>query len=274
MSIRCLLIFREITNSPNRENDDALILKGVADELVKLGMKVHLIEPEVIDDVIDEKWDCVVPMCENPENLEKIKKINSIFINPVESVYNCYRRNMFLLVMKHCPRVFPKSEMRDMKDFLGRPPSFLNSHGAWVKRGDVHNTCLHDVHYVKSWDDAIRVKEDFEKRNIKDVLIQEHIEGDLIKFYGVGPGKWFNWFYHKPQVARKYPFDLLELQKSAEKFASAVGVEVFGGDVIVTPDLKIYVIDINSWPSFARVRDEAKKEIARHIFSKIKKEEK
>jgi len=171
MSIRCLLIFREITNFPNRENDDAFILKGVADELVKFGKRVHFIEPEVIDDIIDEKWDCVVPKCENSENLEKIKKMNFILINPVESVYNCYRRNMFLLVMKHCPEVFPKSEMMDMKDFPGNPPSFLNSHGSWVKRGDVHNTCLHDVHYVKKRDDAVRVKEDFEKRNIKDVLI-------------------------------------------------------------------------------------------------------
>ena len=40
----------------------------------------------------------------------------------------------------------------------------------------------------------------------------------------------------------------------AELAAKAVKVEVFGGDAIVTPDGKIYIIDINSWPSFARVR--------------------
>jgi hypothetical protein len=45
-------------------------------------------------------------------------------------------------------------------------------------------------------------------------------------------------------------------------------LEVYGGDAIITPESKIYVIDINSWPSFARVRDEAKVHIAEHIYSK------
>jgi len=274
MKIRCLSVFREITNSPHRENDDALILKGVSDELIKLGVSVYLIEPEIIDEVVNEKWSCVIPMCENPENLEKISKIDAVFVNTVDSVYNCYRRNMFRLIMKNCPEIFPETEMRDMKDFPGIPPYFYDSRGVWIKRGDVHNTCLHDVHYVKKWEDAFKVKEDFEKRNIKDVLIQKHIEGDLIKFYGVGPGRWFTWFYHKPQVARKYPFNQDKLAENAARFASAVGVEVFGGDAIITSQQKIYIIDINSWPSFARVRDEAKKHIAKHIFSKFTKEEK
>lgn len=267
--MRCLAIFREITNSPNRESDDALILKAVCDEMIKLGIKVHLIEPEIIDDVLDMEWDCVVPMCENPENLEKIKNIDALFVNPVETVYNCYRRNMFKLVKSNCPEIFPQTIMRSMDDFPGEKPSFFGSHGVWVKRGDVHNTCLHDVHYVKKWEDSNKVKDDFEKRNIKDVMIQEHIEGDLIKFYGVGPGDWFNWFYHKPQVAKKFKFNEDELHKNSCRFADAVGVEVYGGDAIVTSDSKIYIIDINSWPSFARVRDEVKKRIAFHIKSKI-----
>lgn len=268
--MRCLAIFREITNSPNRESDDALILKAVCDELIRLGVKVHLIEPEVIDDVLNEKWDCVVPMCENPQNLEKVRKIDAVFINSVESVYNCYRIKMFDLVMRRCSDIFPQTEIRSMKDFPGEKPSFMDGYGVWVKRGDVHNTCLHDVHYVKKWEDAINVKKDFETRNIKDVLIQKHISGDLIKFYGVGPRKWFSWFYHKPSIVKNYKFDEKLLEEYAARFADAVGVEVYGGDAIVDENSRIYIIDINSWPSFARVRDKVKKEIANHIFSKLK----
>lgn len=269
--MRCLAVFREITNSPNRENDDALILKAVCDELVKLGAKVYLIEPENIDDILPDKWDCIIPMCENPENLEKIKNIKAVFVNSVESVYNCYRVNMFNLVMKNCPEIFPSTEIRPIDKFPGEKPSFMDGHGVWVKRGDVHNTCLHDVHYVKRWDDAINVKKDFETRNIKDVLIQKHISGDLIKFYGVGPRKWFSWFYHKPSVVKNYPFDEKLLEEYAAKMADAVGVEVYGGDAIVDENSNIYVIDINSWPSFARVRDKVKKPIAEHIYQKAKK---
>ncbi|MEF3280458.1 MAG: hypothetical protein K6357_05780 [Elusimicrobiota bacterium] len=267
--MRCLAIFRELTNSPNRENDDALILKAVCDELVKLGVKVHLIEPEIIDDVLNEKWDVVIAMCENPHNLNKIRKIDAIFVNPVESVFNCYRVKMYELVNKKCPDIFPESEIRRMSDFPGKKPDFIDGEGVWVKRGDVHNTCLHDVHYVKKWEDAVRVKKDFETRNITDVMIQKHISGDLIKFYGVGPGKWLDWFYHKPTVAMKYEFDVNKLHKNAIRFAEAVGVEVYGGDAIITRDSKIYIIDINSWPSFARVRDKVKRVIAEHIFNKI-----
>lgn len=266
--MKCLAIFREITNSPNRENDDALILKAVSDELIKMGVKVFLIEPEVIDEVLNDKWDVVVPMCENPENLNKIKNINAMFVNSVDSVYNCYRIKMFELVKNKCSDIFPKTVVRKMADFPGEKPD-LGSDTLWVKRGDVHNTCLHDVHYVKKWDDAWKVKEDFEKRNIKDVIIQEHISGDLIKFYGVGPGKWFDWFYHKPSIVKHHKFNVDDLHKAAARFASAVGVEVYGGDAIITEDSKIYIIDINSWPSFARVRDKARKEIAKHIYSKL-----
>lgn len=270
--MRCLAIFRELTNSPNRENDDALILKAVCDELVKRDVKVHLIEPEVIDDAVDGEWDVVVAMCENPQNLEKIKKIKSAFVNSVESVYNCYRINMFNLVMKNCPDLFPLTEIRSMDQFPGSKPDFMDSDGVWIKRGDVHNTCLHDVHYVKKWEDAYKVKQDFETRNIKDVIIQKHISGDLIKFYGVGPGKWFSWFYHKPSVVKGYSFDEKKLADEAKRFAMAVGVEVYGGDAIIDKNSKIYIIDINSWPSFARVRDRVKVPIAEHILSKVKME--
>ncbi len=270
--MKCLCVFREITNSPSRENDDALILKAVSDELVKIGVKVHLIEPEVIDDVLSEKWDVVVAMCENPESLEKLKRIDAVFVNNIESVYNCYRTKMFELVMKKCPHLFPLTEVRSMSDFPGEKPYFMDGDGVWIKRGDVHNTCLHDVHYIKRWDDALKVKEDFETRSIKDVLIQKHISGDLIKFYGVGPGKWFSWFYHKPSVVKNYPFDEKKLAENAAEFAYAVGVEVFGGDAIVDKNSRIYIIDINSWPSFARVRDKVKKHIAEHILSRIKME--
>lgn len=266
--MRCLSIFREITNSPHRENDDALILKAVSDVLIKFGVRVHLIEPEIIDDVLDESWDIVVAMCENPENLNKIKNIDALFFNSVDSVYNCYRVKMFDLVNRSCSDIFPTSIIRSIKDFPGEKPDFMDGYGVWVKRGDVHNMTLYDVRYVKKWEDAIKVKEDFQSRNIKDVMIQKHIEGDLIKFYGVGPGKWFDWFYHKPQVAKKYSFSLDELHKKVCRFANTVGVEIFGGDAIVNEEGKIYIIDINSWPSFARVRDRVKKPIAEYIFNK------
>ena len=66
-------------------------------------------------------------------------------------------------------------------------------------------------------------------------------------------------------TARRLPFEIEDLAAQAEMAAAAVKVEIFGGDAIVTPEEKIFVIDINSWPSFARVRTEASVQIARRL---------
>jgi len=124
------------------------------------------------------------------------------------------------------------------------------------------------VIFINDWKECEKVKKDFHKREIQTVCIQEHINGDLIKFYGVGPLKWFDWFYHNPDTAKKYKFDEDKLELSSAIVAKKVGLEVYGGDAIIASTGKIYIIDINSWPSFAKVRDEIKYPIAKHIFDK------
>lgn len=283
MNMRCLGVFREITNSPNRENDDALILKAVTKELTKLGAETHLIEPESLDLVKPGDWDVILPMCENYPALVCLARIGNwknppLIVNHPKTVLGCYRNNMSPVLMRSCPEIFPRTEMRYIKDIPGKTPSFSGNSGTpfqdtqsgvWIKRGDVHNTCDHDVVYIKNWRDAAAVRDDFESREITSVVIQEHITGDLIKFYGVGPYKWFDWFYHNPREVSGYRFELKQLEKCTAIVAGAVGLEIYGGDAIVTPEGRIYVIDINSWPSFARVRNTARVNIAGYVQSRV-----
>lgn len=267
MPVKVLGIFRESTNSPGREQDDALILKAVTEELTKDGDETHLVEPETIANINPEEWDIVMPMCENEPALKAIKKWKSpLLVNTVEAVLNCYRTNMTPLIQS-CKDIHPHTVLLPVRDLLGKAPAcYKKGIGVWVKRGDVHNTCDHDVVYVKDWEkDAPAVFEDFSSRGIKEVAVQEHIPGDLIKFYGVGPYEWFDWFYHKPEEAEKYQFSIEELEHNAGVIAKKVGLEIYGGDAIVTKEGQIFIIDINSWPSFARVRDVVKTHIARHI---------
>ncbi|MCG2725384.1 MAG: hypothetical protein L6420_03835 [Elusimicrobia bacterium] len=270
MSFKCLGIFREKTNSPNRETDDTLILKGVTEELSRLGCETHLIEPENINLINPEDWDIILPMCENLSNVLKLAKWQSSFlINNVDAVLNCYRDKMTDILQKEASRFYPKTEKRLIENFPGtKPPDFFTEKGCWIKRGDVHNTCTHDVHFIKDWNDCEKVKTDFKSRKIKSVIAQDHIQGDLIKFYGIGPYKWFDWFYHRPQELSNFKFNLSDLEQAAGEIAKFIGLEIYGGDAIITPESEIYVIDINSWPSFARVREEAKIHIARHIYSR------
>ena len=273
--MKALGILREIQNSPGRESDDALVLKAVMDQLSILKTEVTVITPEEFDRVDAKGYDLIVPMCETYPRLMRLKKIESesgvVMVNPADSVLGCYRTRMLESFADTPGLSYPPTEVRrTTADANMKAPSFEADGGWWLKRGDVHNTCAHDVVFAKNWSEAAHSCREFESREIKDLAIQRHIDGDLIKFYGVGPGQWFTWFYHDPSTARRLPFELEDLAAQAELAAMAVRVEVFGGDAIVAPDGKIYIIDINSWPSFARVRAEAAVQIARRLRLRLR----
>jgi hypothetical protein len=269
--IRILGVFREVSNSPNREHDDTLILKAVGEELAKLGAHMYFAEPESVAGIDPEEWDAVIPMCENPPVIKKISawKDRTLVLNPMEGVLNCYRVNMTPRLAA-TPGLHPRTELLKISEMMANPPAFMSEGGAWIKRGDVHNMTDHDVVFVKKWPDAKQVRDDFKSRGITHVAVQEHVPGDIIKFYGVGPGKWFAWFYHRPQEVGEYAFDQKLLASRAAEAAAALKLEIYGGDAIVTPEGRIYIIDINSWPSFARVREDVKTHIAKHVYDRAR----
>jgi hypothetical protein len=273
--VKCLAIYRELQNSPNRESDDALILKAVMENLQLQRVETTLMTPEQADEHDIEKYDMIVPMCETYPRLMRLKALarsgGPLIVNPAESVLNCYRTKMIPLFEKTPELAFPASELRPVSQALKTPLPGFCAEGFWLKRGDVHNTCSHDVVFARDRADAEAVLRDFERREIADVVLQKHTDGDLIKFYGVGPGQWFTWFYHDASTARRLSFEIEDLAYQAETAARTVGLEVFGGDAIISPDGPIRVIDINSWPSFARVRAEAGVQIARRLRARLRR---
>ena len=273
--MRALGILREVQNSPNRESDDALILTAVMDQLSILKTETAVMSPEDFDRADVSSYDIIVPMCETYPRLMRLKKIEVetgvMVINPADSVLGCYRTRMLDSFARTPGLSYPPTEVRrTTAGANSKAPAFEADGGYWVKRGDVHNTCSYDVVFARDWREVDAIRREFESREIKDMAVQRHTDGDLIKFYGVGPGQWFTWFYHDPSTARRLPFELEDLAAQAELAAKAVRVEIFGGDAIVAPDGRIFVIDINSWPSFARVRAEAAVQIARRLRARLR----
>ena len=274
--MKALGILREIQNSPNRESDDALILKAVMDQLSILKTETALIAPEEFDRADVSGCDVIVPMCETYPRLMRLKKIEAetgvMVVNPPDSVLGCYRTRMLASFAATPGLSYPPTEVRrTAADANSAAPAFEAEGGYWVKRGDVHNTCADDVVFARDGKGIDAVRREFQSREITDMAVQRHVDGDLIKFYGVGPGQWFTWFYHDPSTARRLPFELEDLAAQAELAARAVSVEIFGGDAIVTPEGKIFVIAVNSWPSFARVRAEAAVQIARWVRARLRR---
>ena len=62
-----------------------------------------------------------------------------------------------------------------------------------------------------------------------------------------------------------HPLDAVTLGRSVRRAAAALGLEVYGGDAIVTAEGRIVLIDVNAWPSFALYRDEAAPVIASYL---------
>jgi hypothetical protein len=272
-------IFRETLHSPDRVFDDFEILRLTAEALRREGVQVDLVRPEQIS---PDWWNGSHPeiafvMCEQERVLEPLlgwERRGTMLVNTVEAIRNTYRHRMISL-LSATPVRFPKSELiatrapdweRNLRE------AFRSAHDPlWVKRGDVHNTQEGDVSLTRSLEEARAHILAFRSRGVLRAVLQEHIEGDLVKLYGIGKSgeTWFRWFYHKDQALRRHAFSEHDLREAFFCAGSALKLEIFGGDAVVTSDGSVHIIDINAWPSFALFRREASAAIARHILLKI-----
>ncbi|MCI0547945.1 MAG: hypothetical protein L0027_11770 [Candidatus Rokubacteria bacterium] len=262
-------IFREEAHSPGREGDDAEILRRTAKCLEAKGFHVELRGPDDLGPG-DARPDGAFLMCERLEVLRALFDWEAQGVRQVNSpraVLNTYRERM-VTALEATGAPFIESRLVDTDAPV--PAAALP---VWVKRGDVHNTQDGDVVLAPTAEAVRLALAGLAARGIPRAVIQPHLEGDLVKFYGVGRGgggehggpPWFRWFYHKDQRLAGYPFDAGRLARAVRQAATALGLEVYGGDAIVTPSGDIVLLDVNAWPSFALYRDEAAEVIAAYL---------
>ena len=265
MNLKMAGISRQAEYSPNHVENDSLILRATAEVLQELNVDVVFYgEGEVLNSNFNEEL--IFSMAQGPEAIEKlleVEKNGAFVINSPKAVKNCYRTNMVKLLPENgIP--FPKSVQVEINSDLEINLNGFDPHKFWIKRGDVHAVHREDVTLVYSREENKSVMKEFYRRGIKTVILQEHLEGDVIKFYSVRDSGFFNWYYLNGRYHTK--FDLDKLIELASSSAEILGLDVYGGDAIVSPDGSISIIDMNDWPSFAPVRDEAKKHIANLIY--------
>ena len=159
-------------------------------------------------------------------------------------------------------------------------PDSEGKEGYWLKRGDMSAQSKADIVYCKDRAALANQQASFVIRGVTNWIVQAHIPGDLVKFYGVRGG-FFRYYYPNDDgiskfgdeklngEAHHYDFDVDALQAIAERVSMLTGVEVYGGDAIVTASGTFYIIDFNDWPSFSRCRNEASEAIIHYIKNKI-----
>jgi hypothetical protein len=267
----CWGIFRESAHSPGRETDDTEILRLTGKHLEARGFRVLIQSPEEIVALPAESPRGVFMMCEQVAILAHLRELAARgvpHVNTPQAVLNTYRDRMIALLQEAAVSFVPSRMVATTGDVAIEPRELP----LWVKRADVHNTQEGDVTFAATTADAQAALGGLAKRGMRQAVLQPHVDGDLVKFYGIGGNArsdgtpaWFRWFYHKNQKVAGHPLDPVALGRAVRRAASALGLEVYGGDAIATADARIVLIDVNAWPSFALFRDEASSAIAEHL---------
>ena len=265
----CWGIFREEAHSPGRESDDTEILRLTAKGLEAKGFQVDLKTPDELGVVTDTRPRGMFLMCEQPGALHAVAALEVSGVRAVNSpaaVLNTYRERMIVQFAEARVPFIASRLVTTSGEGVAAPRPL------WVKRADVHNTQEGDVVYAADEAAAASALEGLAARGIPRAVLQPHVDGDLIKFYGIGPGggahgepPWFRWFYHKDQRLSGHAFDQRALARLVRQAAGALGLEIYGGDCIATASGEIVLIDLNAWPSFALFREEAASVIAAYL---------
>lgn len=268
MKLKFAGIRRKTEFSPNHEVNDLAIINCTAENLKRLGSEVTIydedgINPEII------KEDIIFSMVQGPKGIQELLKISergSLIINSPESVYSCYRFNMLELLSQGGIPV-PKSILTSTEISLDGQINEFHSERLWVKRGDVHAVRKEDVISVNTNRAEITNKlEEFNRREIKKVILQEHIPGDTVKFYAVRETGFFYWYYLENKFS--ISFNEKTLRELADTSAGILGLYIYGGDAIISRSGSIIIIDINDWPSFAPIREQAGLHISNLLLKK------
>ena len=269
--MRILAVSRAERFSPNSAERDRAIFQAVIDRLQKHGDEIRLVSEDSLSAPESSGYpdypgtpDLILTMARRPETLTWLDSFGIVSINSPEGIRRCSR-----------------SRLQDIMEHIGIPvPPKEGTDGYWLKRGDAAAQAAEDVVYVPDREQLETAIQTMCQRGVTDYTVSAHVQGDLVKFYGVGQGDFFRWYYPTDDgqtkfgdecrngVACHYRFQVEALQHEVLRLAAAVGVSVYGGDAIVRPDGSFCLIDFNDWPSFSRCREEAADAIASLVINR------
>ena len=277
-------IMRAGAYSPNHIGNDAAIFNATAEQLRKRGCEVNVYsEEQFIAGKVSER--IILNMCREQRSIQLLQRKEDegcLVINSGYGIENCTRERMTrILLGSNIP--YPESLIVNTNEAVKPALKESGFTACWIKRGDFHAMHKEDLSYCRHIEEAQEVLQEYFYRGIKRAVINKHLPGDLIKFYGVKGSPFFYWFYPFDEGHSKYgheaingkstgfDFDIKQLKEICHNAADTLDVVVYGGDCIVSSDGDIKIIDFNDWPSFAPCRNEAAPHIAKAVMAEIKK---
>lgn len=277
-------VMRAGAYSPNHIGNDTAIFNATADELRKRGCLVNVYSEDQLNarGTLDEEF--VMAMCREQDSIKLLQHLEDqgkVVINSAYGIENCTRERMTRILLGNgIP--YPESLIVNTNENVKPMLEKAGFQSCWIKRGDFHAMHKEDVSYCRHIEEAQEVLQEYFYRGITRAVINVHLVGDLVKFYGIKGSPYFYWFYPFDEghskygwervngVSRGIEFDIDSLKDMCERAATELGIVVYGGDCIVGEGGDIQIIDFNDWPSFAPCRNEAAPHIAKAILSSFK----
>jgi glutathione synthase/RimK-type ligase-like ATP-grasp enzyme len=265
-------IARNTADSPNMTANDAAILECITAELQQRGAVVTRIGE---DEEIPRGTQAVCTMSRTAGTIERLKQAEAqgiTVINTPAAVENCSRRHFMEILRENNipqPQFIAVNSANELDNAI---------FPCWIKKADGWSNHSDDVTFAATMQEASAAIQEMNLRGITGYIQMQHCTGDIIKFYGVG-NDFFHYCYPgngkfgKEAIngaPQHYSFDSNTLKSIAQDAAKAIGLDIYGGDAIITPQGGIYIIDMNDFPSFTAIRDIAAVEIATLIMNKTR----
>lgn len=250
-----LLVHRAHRFSPNCVERDAAVLDAIQQALEARNFTAqHIDEDAITEEFLRTAPQFIISMARSKEALLKLAEWEKLEGN---TVWNSAKA---LLVNSRAEQTkcfalanisMPPTEL------LECPKSTSLRFPLWVKLGGGDAETKADVQYFPNRETLLNAS--FSEN--QTYVLSEHVEGDLLKFYGVA-GTSFFYAYHPTNFSkfgleahngapRGYAFDRGALLQLATQAATLCGFTLYGGDCIVRSDGTFALIDFNDFPSFA-----------------------
>ena len=276
-------VMRAGAYSPNHIGNDAAIFNAVTERLRKRGYVVNVYSEEQFNNS-DIKEEVVLNMCREQSSIRKLMALEEggrLVINSGFGIENCTRERMTRMLLSNGIS-YPESLIVNTNEDI-RPEMEKAGFGpCWIKRGDFHAMHKEDVSYCRHIEEAQEVLHEYFYRGIPRAVINRHLTGDLVKFYGVSGEPFFYWFYPYDEGHSKYgheavngkshgfAFDEAALKTLCQRASDVMDVRIYGGDCIIDEDGSISIIDFNDRPSFAPCRADGAVAISKCVIKAIR----
>lgn len=273
-------VYRSHEHSPNLTDADSRIINAASIKLQERGYAIHrYTEAQFIETDITEP--AIINMCRKPRSIEKLCRLEAegkTVINSGHAIRKCTKRKLWEISTAN--NIEPPATV-----IVGSTDTTLPFSGTfrpcWLKLPDESVTDKDDIIYAGTPAEYREALTRYHSRAITEVLVCEHLEGDLLKFYAVSGDRYLYTLYPKQSGYSKfgyeannsdvkfYPYKTERLKEICSIMSRETGITVFGGDCIITPDGKINIIDLNDWPSFSPCAEEASEAIAAAVAETI-----